>query len=132
MKIIIKLIFVFLAGTLLGMVVNMGLIVTGYRLIPFADGMNPMNATLWEIKYFIFPFLARAIGTLAGAFFVAKFASKYQMVFAYSIGVFFLLGGISMVFIMPAPVWFIVADLSLAYLPMGWLGWKLSGQINHK
>jgi hypothetical protein len=28
---------------------------------------------------------------------------------------------------MPAPVWFIVADLSLAYIPMGLFGWKLSG-----
>ena len=33
-----------------------------------------------------------------------------------------------MVFIMPAPVWFIVADLSLAYIPMSWFGWKLTGQ----
>jgi hypothetical protein len=36
-----------------------------------------------------------------------------------------------MVFIMPAPVWFIVADLSLAYIPMGLFGWKLSGKKNN-
>ena len=41
--------------------------------------------------------------------------------------IFFLLGGISMVFIMPAPVWFIVAALSLAYIQMGWFGWMFSG-----
>ena len=50
------------------------------------------------------------------------------MYFALGIGVFFLIGGISMVFMIPAPVWFIVADLSLAYIPMGWFGWKLTGQ----
>ena len=125
---IIKNILVILAGGLIGMVVNMGLIITGNQFIPFDDGINPMNATMWEIKYFLFPFLAHAIGTLSGAFIAAKFSASYHMILAISIGIFFLLGGISMVFIMPAPVWFIVADLSLAYIPMGWFGWKLSGQ----
>jgi uncharacterized membrane protein YqgA involved in biofilm formation len=87
-----------------------------------------MDATMWEIKYFLFPFFAHAMGTLSGAYIAAKFAASYRMILAICIGIFFLLGGISMVFIMPAPVWFIVADLSLAYIPMGWVGWKLSGQ----
>ena len=128
MKTIIKNILVVLGGCLFGSAVNMGLIIAGNQLIPFDDGMNPMNANMWEIKYFLFPFLAHAMGTLSGAFIAAKFSASYHMVLAICIGIFFLLGGISMVFIMPAPVWFIVADLSLAYIPMGWFGWKLSGQ----
>ena len=128
MKTIIKNILVVLGGCLFGSAVNMGLIIAGNQLIPFDDGMNPMNANMWEIKYFLFPFLAHAMGTLSGAFIAAKFSASYHMVFAICIGIFFLLGGISMVFIMPAPFWFIVADLSLAYIPMGWFGWKLSGQ----
>ena len=128
MKTIIKNILVLLGGCIFGSVVNMGLIIVGNQLIPVADGMNPMDATMWEIRYFIFPFLAHAIGTLSGAFIVAKYTISYHMILAICIGIFFLLGGISMVFIMPAPVWFIVADLSLAYIPMGWYGWKLTGQ----
>jgi len=128
MKTIIKNILVVLGGCLFGSAVNMGLIIAGNQLIPFDDGMNPMNANMWEIKYFLFPFLAHAMGTLSGAFIAAKFSASYHMVFAICIGIFFLLGGISMVFIMPAPVWFIVADLSLAYIPMSWFGWKLTGQ----
>ena len=128
MKAIIKNILVLLGGCIFGSVVNMGLIIVGYQLIPVADGMNPMDATMWEIRYFIFPFLAHAIGTLSGAFIVAKYTVSYHMILAICIGIFFLLGGISMVFIMPAPVWFIVADLSLAYIPMGWYGWKLTDQ----
>ena len=115
-------------GGLIGMVVNMGLIISGNQLIPFEDGINPMNATMWEIKYFIFPFFAHAIGTLSGAFVTAKFSASYHMIFAICIGIFFLLGGISMVFILPAPVWFIIVDIFLAYIPMGWLGWKLSNK----
>ena len=127
-----KNILALLAGGLIGMAVNMGLIISGNQLIPFEDGINPMNATMWEIKYFIFPFLAHAIGTLSGAFIAAKFAASYHMIFAICIGIFFLLGGITMVFILPAPVWFIVVDLFLAYIPMGWLGWKISNKRFNK
>ena len=126
MNSIIKNILALIGGGLVGMVANMGLIITGNQLIPLSENMNPMNAMNWEIRYFIFPFLAHAIGTLSGAFITAMFAASYQMIFALCIGIFFLLGGISMVFIMPAPVWFIVVDLVLAYIPMGWLGCKLS------
>ena len=125
---IIKNILVILAGGLIGMVVNMGLIITGNQFIPFDDGINPMNATMWEIKYFLFPFLAHAIGTLSGAFIAAKFSASYHMILAICIGIFFLLGGITMVFILPAPTWFVVVDLFLAYIPMGWLGWKISNK----
>ncbi len=131
MKTIFINILVLLGGLIFGSALNMGLIITGNQLIPMTDGMNPMDATMWGIKYFLFPFLAHAIGTLSGAFIVARFAASYHIILANCIGVFFLLGGISMVFIMPAPVWFIVADLSLAYIPMSWLGWKLSRGKNN-
>jgi len=128
MNTIFKNILAILGGVVIGMVVNMGLIITGNQLIPFADSINPMNATMWDIKYFIFPFLAHAIGTLVGAFIVARYTASYHMILSIFVGVFFLLGGISMVFIMPAPLWFILLDISLAYIPMGWYGWKLTGQ----
>ena len=128
MSSIIKNVLVLIGGGLVGMTANMGLIITGNQLIPFSDNINPMNAMNWEIKYFIFPFLAHAIGTLSGAFIAAKFSASYHMLFAICIGIFFLSGGISMVFILPAPIWFIVIDLVFAYLPMGWLGWKISNK----
>ena len=122
MNTVFKNILAILGGGLIGMVVNMGLIITGNQLFPFESDINPMNAMNWELKYFIFPFLAHAIGTLSGALIAAKSAASYQMTFAICIGIFFLSGGISMVFILPAPVWFVVVDLVLAYIPMGWLG----------
>ena len=125
---ILKNILVFFVGCILGMSVNMGLIIAGNLLIPLADGVDPMDATMWELKYFLFPFLAHAVGTLVGAFIVAKYTASYHMILSLSVGMFFLLGGISMVFIMPAPLWFIVIDIFLAYIPMGWYGWKLTGQ----
>ena len=128
MSSIIKNVLALIGGGLVGMTANMGLIITGNQLIPFSDNINPLNAMNWEIKYFIFPFLAHAIGTLLGAFIAAKFSESYHMLFAICISIFFLSGGISMVVILPAPIWFIVIDLVFAYLPMGWLGWKISNK----
>ena len=63
----------------------MALIIIGGELFPINNAMDPINAEMWEIKYFIFPFLAHSIGTLAGAFITAKFSSSYHMVFSISI-----------------------------------------------
>ena len=128
MKTIIRNTLALFAGGLIGMVVNMGLIITGNQLILFEDDMNPMNAMNWELKYFIFPFLAHAIGTLSGAYVAAKFSDRYHLIFAICIGLFFLLGGTTMVFILPAPVWFITLDLVISYIPMSWLGWTMSNK----
>ena len=128
MKTIIRNILALFAGALIGMVVNMGLIITGNQLFPFEVDMNPMNAMNWELKYFIFPFLAHAIGTLSGAYVAAKFSDRYHLIFAICIGLFFLLGGTTMVFILPAPVWFITLDLVISYIPMSWLGWTMSNK----
>ena len=48
------------------------------------------------------------------------------MKFALGIGAFFLFGGISMVVMCGGPVWFILCDLLLAYIPMAYLGGNLA------
>ena len=115
-----------ITGLLVGMIVNMGLIILGSSLIPIPEGFDPMNAINWELTNFIFPFLAHALGTLVGAFLAAKIANSYQLPLAMSIGVFFLIGGVIMVYILPAPTWFICTDLIVAYIPMGYLGWIIA------
>ena len=124
-----------ITGIVLGSVVNMGIINLQYSFIALPEGVDVTNTEslqssmhLFGPKHFIFPFLAHAIGTLVGAYLSARIAASHKMKFALGIGIFFLIGGISMVFMMPAPIWFIVVDLSLAYIPMGWLGWRLSGK----
>ncbi|MBL4594613.1 MAG: hypothetical protein JKX68_12475 [Flavobacteriales bacterium] len=72
-------------------------------------------------------FLAHGLGTLIGAFAAAKIAASHKMIFSMAIGGLFLLGGISMVFVLPSPTWYTVVDLVGAYIPMAWIGWKLAG-----
>jgi uncharacterized membrane protein YqgA involved in biofilm formation len=128
-KKMIKNILAFITGVLIGMIVNMGLIILGSNLIPVSEGFDSMNAINWELTNFIFPFLAHALGTLVGAFLAAKIANSYQLPLAMSIGVFFLIGGVTMVYILPAPVWFICTDLIVAYIPMGYLGWIIAKKV---
>ncbi len=126
MKNISRNVLAVIAGWIVGAALNMGLIIVGSMLIPTIEGMDPMNAHGWPLKFFIFPFLAHSFGTLVGAFLAAKIALNYRLICSMLIGVFFLFGGIMMVRILPAPLWFVCLDLVFAYLPMGWLGWKWS------
>jgi hypothetical protein len=49
-------------------------------------------------------------------------AASHKMKFAIGIGAFFLIGGTTMVFMLPSPMWFNILDLVVAYIPMGYLG----------
>jgi uncharacterized membrane protein YqgA involved in biofilm formation len=122
-------------GLVIGSIVNMGLINASGHVIPLPTGADVTTTEglkasmhLFEPKHFLFPFLAHALGTLVGAATAAFIAASRQFELAMTIGVFFLVGGISMVMMVPAPAWFDTLDLCGAYIPMAWIGWKLAGR----
>jgi len=84
------------------------------------------NFHLFQPINFLMPFLAHALGTLIGAFIATKIAATYKLQFALSIGVLFLLGGIQMTTLLPAPLWFDIADVGFAYIPMAYLGYSMA------
>ena len=55
--------------------------------------------------------------------------SAFRILREYERGVVFLLGGIAASFMIPAPAWFIVLDLVVAYLPMAWLAGRLGARL---
>ena len=119
-------------GWLGGSIVNMGLIKIGHVLIPI-EGVDPndMNAMAEALptlgyKFFIFPFLAHALGTLIGAMIAGLLATSHKMRFALGMGVLFLIGGIIVNYMLPGPTWFAVTDILLAYIPMAWIGGKIA------
>ena len=126
MKKIIKNIGIIISGIIIGMIINMGFIVIGGRIFPLTDNFDAMNAINWDIKYFIFPLLAHSIGTLMGSFAVSRISKNSNIVLPILIGVWFLFGGIIMSVILPAPIWFILIDIIICYIPMSFLGWKIS------
>lgn len=128
----IKNILAVLAGCILGSVVNMGIITVSGSIIPPPDGadvttMEGLKASihLFQPKHFIFPFLAHALGTFAGAFLAAIIATNHKIKFALGIGAFFLAGGIANILMLPSPLWFTILDLAGAYIPMSYLAGKL-------
>ncbi len=122
-----------IAGIVVGSILNMAIVTIGPILIPPPEGVDMSdvekfadNLKLLQPVHFIAPWLAHALGTLLGAFLAARLAATHKMVLALGIAFFFMLGGISMVAMVGGPVWFAVADLVGAYLPMGYLGGRIA------
>jgi len=133
---IIRTIAGILVGLIIGSIANMGLILTGAAVVPPPQGVDPSQAEsiaasihLFELKHFIFPFLAHAIGTLVGATIAYLLSSEHKIVSAYTVGCLFLLGGITTAFMIPAPIWFISFDLVFGYIPMAFLAIKIGLSI---
>lgn len=125
-----------LAGIAIGGGVNMALIALGPWLIPLPAGVDVSSAEglskamhLFQPRHFIMPFLAHAVGTLAGALAAYLIAASYKAHIAYAIGALFLCGGVAASFMIPAPAWFIALDLLAAYLPMAWLGIQIGTRM---
>ena len=136
MKGIVLNVLVFVACVIAGGIVN-GLIINYSDAIIQApvgsnlkteEGLKAAMAIM-EPQHFIMPFLAHAIGTLVGAFFVTLFIKDRKLFRALLVGFLFFLGGAWMVFELPSPLWFDALDLGLAYIPMAWIGYKLALRI---
>lgn len=121
-----------ISGLVVGSAINMGIIMISSSIIPPPEGVD--NTTmeglkagihLFQPKHFLFPFVAHAIGTLAGALLTAVISANRKMLLALVVGVFFLAGGIANILMLPSPMWFTIVDLTGAYIPMAFLGGKL-------
>jgi hypothetical protein len=124
-----------LAGLVLGSLVNMAIVTLGPMLVPPPTGVDVKTAEglaqgihLFEPRHFVTPFLAHALGTLAGALVACRLAATRHATLAWVIGVVFLCGGVAASFMIPAPTWFIALDLVVAYLPMAGLGIRLGAR----
>jgi uncharacterized membrane protein YedE/YeeE len=125
--------FIFVVCVLTGGMLN-GIIVqysgaiipppTGFDLTT-EEGLKAAMVVM-EPRHFIMPFLAHAMGTLAGAFLVTLLIKERKLFRALLVGFLFFLAGTYMVFILPSPLWFDALDLGLAYIPMAWIGYKLA------
>ncbi|ROL62203.1 hypothetical protein D9V86_01915 [Bacteroidetes/Chlorobi group bacterium ChocPot_Mid] len=129
---ILKNILAVIVGVVVGSIVNMGLVMLGPMIIPMPAGVDVTSSEslakslhLFGFQHFIFPFLAHAVGTFVGAMLTAWIAVNRKMLFAMIIGLFFLIGGITNIFMLPSPVAFTIIDLVFAYIPMAWFAGKI-------
>jgi len=128
-----------LVGLIVGSGVNMGLILLGPSIIPPPPGVDVSDPDsisasmhLFETRHFVFPFIAHALGTLAGAMAAFLVAASHRAQIAYIIGAAFFAGGIAASFMIPAPNWFVIVDVVFAYFPMAWIGKELAARISRQ
>lgn len=133
---IIRNVLAVIVGFMAGSAVNMGLVMASPHIIPPPTGVDvndiesiKASIHLYEFKHFIVPFLAHALGTVVGAYVAVIISASYKLIMGLVIGVLFLLGGISVAFMLPSPTWFVVVDIVGAYVPMAWIGTKLTGRV---
>lgn len=121
-----------IVGLVSGGIVNVGVITLGNNIIPPPDGTDTTTTeglrqaiTMFGVEHFVFPWLGHAIGTFSGvliATYIQRCASKIVPTIITSA---FLFGGVMMVMQIPSPLWFDVIDLAGAYIPMGYLAYRL-------
>lgn len=128
----VKYILAVITGLIVGGAVNMIIIMFSGYLIPSPEGANLLTAEglkasmhLMQPKHFIMPFLAHALGTFSGALTANTIAARNTMRISLIISLFFMLGGLINVIMLPSPVWFTLLDLLGAYLPMGFVAHKI-------
>ncbi|MFZ4414121.1 MAG: hypothetical protein ACOYOV_13645 [Bacteroidales bacterium] len=116
------------AGIIVGSAVNMGIIMISSSIIPPPAGADlttmeglKTSMHLLQPQHFILPFLAHSLGSFVGGLLTAIFVSNFKMRYSLGIGVWFLIGGISNILMLPSPLWFTITDLALAYIPMAYL-----------
>ena len=127
-----------LGGIVIGSAVNMAIVTLSPSVVPPPPGVDLNDPEslrsamhLFEPRHFVMPFLAHALGTLAGALTAYLIAASYKAQMAYVIGAVFLCGGVAASFMIPAPAWFLALDLLVAYLPMAWLAIRLASRLTH-
>jgi hypothetical protein len=132
---IVRNILAVVLGLVIGSVVNMAIIAAGHAVMPPPAGfdgnsMEGVASTIHLLKPidFLVPFLAHALGPLVGVFAAMFIAASSRKTIAIILGCLFLAGGIAANIMIPAPMWYRSVDLILGYLPMTYLGWKLSGK----
>jgi len=132
---IVRNILAVILGFVIGSIVNMAIIAAGHAIMPPPAGFdgNSMDGVATTIHLlrpidFIVPFLAHAVGPFVGVLAAMFIATSSRKTIAIILGCLFLAGGIIANIMIPAPMWYRLADVTLAYVPMAYLGFKLSGK----
>lgn len=132
---VVRNILAVILGFFIGNIVNMAVLAAGHAIMPPPAGfdgssMEGVASTIHLLKPidFIVPFLAHALGPLVGVLCAMFIAASGRKVIVIILACLFLAAGIVANIMIPAPMWYRVIDVVFAYVPMAFLGWKLSGK----
>ena len=120
-----------------GSLINGLIIYIAPLIIKYPEGVSFATeaSTIQSMKllqpiHFIIPFVAHALGTFISTLLMAIYVKNNFLKLAFFISVLYLFAGILNVIMYPSPIWFIVLDLVVAYIPLGYLGAIVGVKIN--
>jgi hypothetical protein len=135
----VKRVLSWISSILLGAFVNTGILQLGLTILPPPEGSDfttpaglAKTMAILRPENFIAPFMAHFIGTFASAFLLTWLLKTVRQVPALITGIIFMSGGVYMVLLLPAPLWFEVTDLTVAYVPAAYLGYLLGVKIQNR
>ena len=119
-------------GIVVGSFINMSIIKLNGTMVPLPEGIDPADMESikagmhkYTLMNYLVVFLAHWFGTFSGALVAGFIAASSRLIFMYTIAAIFMIGGVSMVIMLPTPIWFAAADIAFAYIPVAWLVAKL-------
>lgn len=121
----------------LGGVFNMNLVTVSQNVYPFPENVDPND--LESLKTYVeangmatgallIVLAAHAGGSLVSGLICGIIAKRVWIAAAVGMGIFWMCGGLTMLSILPSPVWFAVAD-TLLYVPAAIVGVMVGGQL---
>lgn len=112
-------------------IITFSIVVLGHSIIPTPDGIDTndfesikSNFHLFEVKHFLFPLIAHALGTLVASYLVSRFAKTYKLWFAIGIGILFMCASLSLSLRIGQFNWIGIVEI-LQYIPVSLLGYTI-------
>ena len=124
-------------GIVAGGVFNMAMVTASHAVYPLPDGIDPNDFEALKAHVevhgmptgaLIMVLVAHAGGSLVSGFVCGLIAMRSWCVAAIGLGALWTCGGIAMLMMLPAPIWFAVTDVGL-YIPAALLGVRLGGAL---
>ena len=127
-------------GGIAGGVFNMALVTLSNIVYPLPKGIDPNDFEAFRAHVeanglatgaLIIVLVAHAGGSFVSGFVCGLIAMRPWYLAATILGILWTCGGVAMLMMLPAPVWFAVADI-LLYVPAALLGVKLGAVLTRR
>lgn len=124
-------------GIIAGSAFNMAIVMASHIVYPLPEGIDPNDFEAFKahveahgmpIGALIMVLAAHSGGSLVSGFVCGLIAKRSWYAAAIGLGILWTCGGISMLMMLPSPIWFAVADVVL-YIPAALLGVRFGGAL---
>lgn len=124
-------------GIIAGMIFNMSFVLISQASYPLPEDIDPNDLEAqgeyrkengWPMGALVLVLIAHAGGSLASGVVCGLIAMRNWTAAGLGLGIFWTMGGITMLFLLPAPTWFAITDVIL-YIPAALIGVMVGGAL---